>query len=213
MDLGLGLGLAALSGVVFVMATNASSSSASDEIWTPTVSTVDGRGYRVMHTENAIEAANQLARVCASLQMILDYLHAHPPPPKVEVGVHRLLSIHPDTSSIRLVELDPEHAKVTIAYNEDKSRNIFVCMRRYPNKPDLGPDDTILYIVLHELAHTMIDGFAPKDAQGNTIHDANFRDHNEFLNRVAERLGILAPGHIPGREHCGVSMPDPNTSI
>lgn len=179
-----------------------------------TTSTIDGRGYHVKPTPNAVDAANQLCRVRQHVQHVLEYLTHQPShPPNVEQGVKRLLSHHPNTDNLSLIELDPHDASHTLAYNLNKSTHIFVCIRQHPPSDQLGPDDVLLYIVLHELAHTMIPTYAPMNKNGQTVHDQNFRNHNEYLNMMAERLGLLRPGKVPGTEHCGVIMPDPAESV
>lgn len=177
-------------------------------------STIDGRYYRVMQTANAVDAANQLCRVKQAIQRVLQLIKsAQPSPPEVQAGIARLLRKHPSADSINLCELHPNDASNTLAFNEGKGEFIFVCMRQRPGSELLGADDIVLYIVLHELAHSMIDGYAPTNSNGQTIHDATFRAHNEFLNRVAEQAGLLRPGKVPGRPHCGVYMPDPQESV
>ena len=180
----------------------------------PTQSSIDGVFYNVVQTPNAIDAANQLCRTKDSVNRVLRSLtglDSHPQ--NVAAGVMRLLHKHPDAANLHLVELHPEDAKQTLAYNEGKSSNIFLCMRQSPPSQTLGPDDVLLYIVLHELAHTMIEGYAPMDSEGRTVHDAVFREHNEYLNHIAEQLGLLRPGKVPGMTHCGVTMPDPDNSV
>jgi hypothetical protein len=180
----------------------------------PTRSSIDGRLYHVMPTANAVEAANQLCRIREDVDRVLQYLRRQPAhPAEVEDGVRRLLHKHPNADNLRLIELDPRHAKRTLAFNENKSAHIFVCMRQHPPSEQLGPDDVLLYIVLHELAHSMINSYAPTNTQGQTVHDQNFRTHNEYLNAVAEQLGLLRPGKVPGQPHCGVLMPDPKESV
>lgn len=179
-----------------------------------TRSSIDGQMYRVMQTPNAVDAADQLCRIRQSVQRLLQHLKTvgrHPA--AVAEGVQRLLARHPDANTVNLVELDPKDAKHTIAYNQSKSTHIFLCMRQNPPAQQLGPDDVLLYIVLHELAHSMISSYAHTNESGQTVHDDNFRAHNEYLNQVAEQLGLLRPGKVPGTAHCGVIMPDPAESL
>ena len=205
----LGLGIL---GVAFVWKLFGSGSG-SLRLLPPTKSTIDGMQYRVMPTANAVDAANQLSRVRSSVERVLVELkNIRSHPFNVADGVRRLLKKHPNASSVDVVELDPRDAKQTIAFNEGKSTQIFLCMRQNPPSDMLGPDDVLLYIVLHELAHSMIEGFAPMTNDGQTIHDQNFRDHNEYLNFIASSLGLMRPSNVPGQPHCGVIMPDPAES-
>lgn len=179
-----------------------------------TRSTIDDKPYRVMPGPNAVDAANQLCRIKQSVQQILHFLSQYPKHPgDVRQGVVRLLQRHPNADSINMVELHHQDAEHTLAFNEGKGTIIFLCMRQKPPSDKLGPDDVLLYIVLHELAHNMDDRFAPTTNEGHTVHDESFRRHNEYLNDVANRLGLLRPGSIPGQSHCGVIMPDPEHSI
>lgn len=178
----------------------------------PTKAPIDGETYYVLDTTNRDSAANLIATVKQQVRRILDYLHT-----MVESGsitdsdmraaTERLLAKHNGGTHLYIHELDPAETEA-IAYNRNKSEAIFVCLRQQPPYKDLASCDTILFIILHELAHSMQDGYAPL-VNGHTQHNKRFRDYEAFLMRIAQQLRFLIPQNIPNRLHCGRIMPQP----
>lgn len=178
-----------------------------------TFSTLDGNSYYVQNTSNATDAANLIAQLQNSVKRTMNYIHQlniEDLSPHIQQGVKVLKKKHPYGSNVNIYELNPQKSQA-IAYNQNKS-DLFICLREQPPYDTLASHDTVLFIVLHELAHTMQPGYA-KHHNGKTIHDAQFRQSEHFLMNTAKKLGLIYPSNIPGRKHCGRVMPDPNTAM
>lgn len=182
----------------------------SRQVSSSVLSEVDNSYYDVLPGPDSVDAANLLARVRKQVGDVLIYIYTQKAtiPKKYHAGIDRLARLFPTGRHIQLQELSGVGA-TTIAYNMDKVR-MHVCIRSSQNT--LGSDDVVLYLVLHELTHSMFESYARQDRDGNTIHDSHFRDHNSFIMGVAEQLGYLHPQSVPGRMHCGITMPDPDRS-
>ncbi len=180
-------------------------------------STVNGLAYSVLDKPEKQAAADLLARVRAACVMVIHeverMVHARGLAgidSEVREGVKRLLRLMPNGDNLTLYEMDYSKED-QIAYNRNKTDGIFVCLRRDVTTGELADDDTVLYIVLHEIGHTMTPHFDPM-VGGGTVHSPLFRKHEAYLHGVAERLGMLNRASIPGRVHCRSVLTKPDES-
>lgn len=179
-----------------------------------TMSTIDSKSYYVLKSSNTKDAANLIAKLHASVQKIITHIEQMDIDDlsyDIQQGIQALTSKHPHGTNIDLYELNPNQSDA-LAYNRNKS-SIFLCLRKDPAVSDkLANHDTVLFVVLHELAHTMQTKFA-SSIQGKTVHDENFRRLERFLMSISEKLSLLHPKSVPGRTHCGQLMPNPDHSM
>lgn len=97
-------------------------------------------------------------------------------------------------------KLDVEYAKIplsadTSAYTEDKKR-ISLCLQD-PQTGEMYPDNTIMYVALHELSH-----ICNKEDYGHT--DAFKRVFARLLKK-AQAIGIYDPSIPLPSVYCGMS--------
>jgi hypothetical protein len=170
-------------------------------------STVNGRAYWVAH---GLEAANALARVQAMAWQVVQELgkrlQAGSVPAKFQDAVRRLRNAIRSDQDIHVAELsDPDEPM--IAFNRNKGNMIMLCMS---NDGALVRDDEILFVLLHEITHTMTSGYDPL-VNGRTEHSAEFMDDEEYVYRVATDMGAVRPAAVQGQLMCGsrVSHPHP----
>ena len=130
----------------------------------------------------------------------------------IKSGVSLLLRKTNNINTIKLHELDYTQTRA-LAFNVDKSEHIFICLRRDLKSGQFADDATVLFIALHELAHTMHQKFDPHDEKGFTIHSPQFKKYERFLMTVTENMGVLKPSMIIGTAHCGSVIMDPSTAI
>jgi hypothetical protein len=177
---------------------------------TPVYTSVTGKKYWVLKSPNQQEAADFMGTIEKTLEDFIGLLKRNVATydKEMQEGVHHLLESHERRKGFNLLELDASLSP-HLAYNRNKSEYMFICIREDPSvSMQLGRLDTILYIMIHELAHSMLPSFAPlKD--GRTVHDETFRRHEAFLMAQANQHGFLNPRAIPHREHCGRIIPDP----
>jgi hypothetical protein len=185
-----------------------------------TESTVDG-SRRLVLPDRAVLAADALSRLYRSIDRILAVVRAEAAAgtqDRFALGRVRLLA-RISKKGVNIVELDPRQHN-TIAINRNKSDIVLMCMRRDPlgrstgGVPDnrIADDDTLLFIAIHELAHSMVDDYA-LSFNGQTVHNTEFREYERYLMRIATSLGLLEPASIPGRLHCSKTMPNPDEAM
>lgn len=191
-----------------------------DENHTDVRSLIDNRLYSVIRRPVARDmqkAADLLAQVRALLvQLIREVtmqLNTNPgalPNDSIREAIARLTVIHPGGDRLRLVQLDGRKAH-TIALNRSKSEGIYLCLDG-AEPLTLGGADTLAYVGIHELSHSITSKYA-ETFNGQTVHDDEFRQIEKYLMGVASNLGITKPDSIPGRQHCGVVIPRPDESM
>ena len=177
-----------------------------------TLSDVDSRKYYVMDTRNKIGAANLLAttrqRIDAVLRQLAE-IKTHPA--NVRAGVARLLKKHPTAENVNLYEMN-SRVEDGLAYNLNKN-NIFICLREFKGKEKLAGEDVVLFIALHELAHSMTSHYDP-NVNGHTVHSGIFKQHESYMHSVASDLfGFFDSKLVPGRAHCGAKIIDPGVAL
>jgi hypothetical protein len=174
----------------------------------PTQSTVNQQMYYVLKNKpNAVAAANMLATAELRIQTLLQQLHSmiaqNKVPAEMQSNVKLLLRRYPHTRR-NIFELNAGRSQ-TIAYNQNKAEKIFVCLRQQPDSPQLGDLNSVVYVLLHELAHTMVLHYDP-DLRGQTLHSAEFKKCESFIHNLAAGLGIVSLQDAQGKEHCGVTI-------
>lgn len=199
----------------------------------PVQSTVDGLRYFVRSTSNGQDAADMLARVKAKMKAVLLEMKRRARietdlPDEIRRGVLRALERHEDGRRIEIHELNPDEVP-HLAINNSKGRSVFVCLAKSrgvnglmtdststkalgESKLDLGNEDVVLFISLHELAHSMTRDYDPLGTNGSTDHSDAFFRQEAFVMKIAQDLGLLDPSSIPGRTHCGTKVYHPHYS-
>lgn len=178
---------------------------------------LDGKPYYVVPTQNAQEAAELLAETNDFLQaiirhMIIMYNRHTVGNERIANGIGILMRRYPSVDALRLYELDTRRTH-SFAYNQDKV-HMYLCIRKN-GLPDetLADPSTVLYVALHELAHSMCNGYAPTNGNNETVHDQDFRDKEMFLWTIANTFGFLDATTMPGTVHCGHELPNPAQSV
>jgi hypothetical protein len=116
-------------------------------------SEVDGREYTVQNLPDKEEAANRMATIRANLVKLYTYyksdegLLADPP---VKRFVDRF---SPE------VFTENDMGSDSTAYSDNKGDSIVICLRdkTQPPKFPLVPENTVMFVVLHEMAHLMTE--------------------------------------------------------
>lgn len=184
---------------------------------------VEGRSgdvYHVMDVPSKHKAADLLARVRARAARVVRDMgkrYQHNPnsiPANVIGGVKRLIERTENGRRINVHELNPTKSP-NLAFNRNKGEGIFMCLRQSgsPHGDDLADEDVLLYILLHELAHTMDLRYNPKKADGTTAHGKNFMTQERYIYSVASAIGELDPAAQPGKRHCGAIITHPQSGL
>lgn len=171
----------------------------------PVKSSEDKTTYMVLDKPRKQEVADLLAKVRAQAEKITDELIAQKPKLSAaeQQAVNRLANKRP----FNLIELDSSREH-TIAYNNAKGEEIFLCTK---NGSRLADQDVLLSVLLHELAHSMEANVSPMK-NGYSVHSEEFRAYERLLNSTASSLDLLSPTAVIGRNHCGISIPNPDSA-
>ncbi len=159
-------------------------------------SEVDGRKYKVRDLPDKQEAANLLSKVRIRLGRVCDSLAAkYPTKPQVQ---RMLQNFKADPE--RFLEATPD-AKHT-SYSVNKGESIHMCLRQR-NGPDesLVNEDIIMFVGLHELAHTITKSIG---------HEPEFWNNFGWLLKEAEALGLYHYQDFKAHPvpYCGVRITD-----
>ena len=96
-------------------------------------------------------------------------------------------------------KIDPSYSRVRIVEgfkgaNTKNKKVISICLRN-PETGDFYSENTLMYVLLHELAHVISPTYG---------HDENFKERMNRLLSQAEKLGLYHPDIPIPRIYCGV---------
>lgn len=156
-------------------------------------SRLNGRFYVVMD-EMAQEAADVLGRIEDDLRALITFCSSITMKSRFfSNGIQRLVKRFPPGTRIPITELDGRSSK-QIAFNRGKN-NIHMCIRER-KRGQIAPYNILLYVAVHELAHSMDKKFNPRTLGGlgkSTAHSIQFRRFEDFLYRVSHT--VLQPDY------------------
>lgn len=185
-----------------------------------TVRSQGGDEFHVIDAPNKQQAADLLERVKGRAARVIQHIaqrYASNPnsiPGHVLGGVRRLVERTNQGQYINVHELNPASSP-NLAFNRNKGEIIFVCLRRGGDAQgsDLADEDVLLYILLHELAHSMDAKYNPKKADGTTAHSAEFMKQERYIYGIASTMGVIDPAAQVGKRHCGAIITHPQQSM
>ena len=108
----------------------------------------DGNTYHVQNLPNKQKAAELMAKIRGNLDKLIEHYKSDPASiadPRVKVMVDRF-----NPSNMVENDLDAD----STSYSENKGEKIVVCLRDKTTK-ELVDENTIMFVILHEMAHLM----------------------------------------------------------
>ena len=150
-------------------------------------SKVDGRNYIVRKLPDAMGAANKLAEINSKVQRLIHSLDGS------KEGTDKLVkNYNPDTLSETGIG-----AKYT-SYSVNKGEKISICIRQTSDNSFID-NNTILFVVIHELAHVMTKSVG---------HTPEFWDNMKYLLEEGEKIGIYKPINYKKspKRYCGMEI-------
>ena len=149
-------------------------------------STVDNQIYIVRKLPDAKDAANKLATINKKVLRLIASLDED------KEGVDDLQKNYNPRSLSETID----GAKYT-SYSVNKGEKISICIRSKDN--DMVDDNTILFVVIHELAHVMTEEVG---------HTPLFWSNMKYLLENAERIGIYKPINYAKEpvQYCGMEI-------
>ena len=158
-------------------------------------SDVDGESYLVRNLPDKQEAANRLSRVREKLLRLRKYLEqTHKSKPFVQNMLKNF-----DCSANRFSESTPD-AQYT-SYSVNKGEKVYMCLRQRDDKERLVDEPILVFVALHEMAHTGTQSLG---------HTPEFWNHFAWLLEQAEHIQIYEFKDFAAHpvEYCGVHITD-----
>jgi len=108
----------------------------------------DGRSYKVQDLPDKQEAAERMSKIRANLNKICE--HCKDPSLKLDEPYQLLLSrFNPDVLEENDITAD------STSYSENKGEKIVVCLRDKAPPYPFVEENTVMFVLIHELAHLM----------------------------------------------------------
>ena len=161
-------------------------------------STVDNRKYLVRNLPDKVEAANMIATVRGNLVKLAQELKKKN---QGNVDIQRMIdNFNPNN----IVESEKNN-KYT-SYSINKGEKTVYCLRSRDDTNKLVKINTMMFVALHELAHTMSKSIG---------HTKEFWDNFRILLRNAIKLNIYNRVNYNEKpvEYCGVKITDDPTNF
>ena len=156
-------------------------------------SNVDGKKYLVRNLKDKQEAADLLAKIRDNLVKVSQELKKKN---QDNVDIDRMINnFNPDNLSESTLE-----NKYT-SYSVNKGEKIVFCLRSKDEKQKLVDLNIMMFVALHELAHTMTKSVG---------HTPEFWNNFRILLRNARKLGIYKRVNYNEKpvEYCGTKITD-----
>jgi len=157
------------------------------------VSKVDNRKYLVRNLPDKQEAADMIATVRGNLVKLAQELKKKN---EGNIDIERMIN---NFNPNNIVESE-KNSKYT-SYSINKGEKTVYCLRSRDDKNELVKLNTIMFVALHELAHTMSKSIG---------HTKEFWDNFRILLRNAIKLGIYKRVNYNEKpvKYCGVEITD-----
>lgn len=157
------------------------------------VSKVDDRKYLVRNLPDKQEAADMIATVRENLVKLAQELKKKN---EGNIDIERMIN---NFNPNNIVESE-KSSKYT-SYSINKGEKTVYCLRSRDDKNELVKLNTIMFVALHELAHTMSKSIG---------HTKEFWDNFRILLRNAIKLGIYKRVNYNEKpvKYCGVEITD-----
>ena len=157
------------------------------------ISSVDGKKYCVRDRVMIKEAVNILAEAVNRMKRLVDYLSKEYPN---DEDIQRLKqNFNPNKISETLPTSE------LTAFSENKGEKMAFCLNKTKNTGTLIDLNTLTFVAIHELAHTMTKSIG---------HKQEFWKNFKFLLENAVKIGIYKPVDYKkeNQSYCGMTITD-----
>lgn len=157
------------------------------------ISTVDGNKYCVRDRVMVHEAVDLLAKAVGKLTELVDYMAKKYPNDKDIQTLKRNYNPRKITETLPTSELT--------AYSENKGEKMAFCLNKTKNTGTLIDENTLVFVGIHELSHTMTKSVG---------HKQEFWKNFKFLLENAVKIGIYEPVDYKKKHqsYCGMTITD-----
>ena len=155
------------------------------------ISNVDGNKYCVRETKRLNEVADLFATISLKVNNLIEYLKKNEMDKK---PVNRLVTRY---NPKKIVEILPTSEYT--AYSENKGEKIALCSTTQKHTGNLIDENTLMFVVLHELAHIMTVSID---------HTTEFWNNFKQLLIYANKVNIYKPVNYSKNKslYCGMDI-------
>jgi hypothetical protein len=162
----------------------------------------DGFPYLVIPGRTAREAADTLSIITDFASDAIDCLwDANPEDPRVLLLHERL-----NKTPLRFRQFQPARGEPVAVTHEKGKGGVQICLYHEDGTKAKLPG--IKSVVLHEITHLMEKDDSPL-VDGFSVHGQAFKDTEAFVNRCANKSGLIQQGGAVGYKYCNITIPDP----
>jgi hypothetical protein len=157
------------------------------------ISSVDGKKYCVRDRVMIKEAVNLLAEAVNRMKRLVDYLSKEYPNDEDIQRLKRNFNPNKISETLPTSELT--------AFSENKGEKMAFCLNKTKNTGTLIDINTLTFVAIHELAHTMTKSIG---------HKQEFWKNFKFLLENAVKIGIYKPVDYKkeNQSYCGMTITD-----
>ena len=157
------------------------------------ISSVDGNKYCVRDRAKLKEAVNLLAEVVNKMKRLVEYVYNKYPDDPDVIKLKNNFNPNKITETLPTSELT--------AYSENKGEKMAFCLNKTKNTDTLIDINTLTFVAIHELSHTMTTSIG---------HKQEFWKNFKFLLENAVKIGIYKPIDYKkeNQSYCGMTITD-----
>jgi hypothetical protein len=157
------------------------------------ISSVDGKKYCVRDRVMVKEAVNLLAEAVNKMKRLVEYVSKEYPKDEDVIRLKKNFNPNKITETLPTSELT--------AYSENKGEKMAFCLNKTKNTGTLIDLNTLTFVGIHELAHTMTKSIG---------HKQEFWKNFKFLLENAVKIGIYKPVDYKkeNQSYCGMTITD-----
>lgn len=158
-------------------------------------SQVDGNDYRVQNLPDKQEASDLMAQIHTNLETLINHYKSDPATiadPRVKTMVERF---NPNNM------MENDLADDSTSYSENKGEKIVVCLRQKSDGYPFVDENTIMFVILHEMAHLMTTTVG---------HTPEFWTNFRRILQDASAVGVYKPINYSKSPvtYCGMNITD-----
>lgn len=140
---------------------------------------------------NTEEAANLMAHIKKNINILVNHLNKHHSDHKGVSNINERLDLDK--------MMEAEHEEDSTSYTINKGEEIHLCMREKNKDKILHDVNTMMFVILHEMAHIMSDSIG---------HNTEFMNNFKFILKVASEIDLYDKINYSEnpQSYCGIKI-------
>jgi predicted metal-dependent hydrolase len=160
---------------------------------TQVVSRLDNRTYLVRNDDRKQESADYMAKIHKNINVLYESCITNYP---TDIRIKRLIrNYNPNNIS------ESMKSSVYTSYSVNKGQKLVICIKEKDIEETLIDLNTIMFVVIHELAHIITKSIG---------HTDEFWENMKFLLKISIKLGIYQEVDYKNKpeKYCGITITD-----